>query len=51
MIKARACKGVGRKGSARVTLYAPKSVGECKGMNLHTPKWAPILGVRVPMEA
>jgi hypothetical protein len=36
--KARACKGEGQEGSLRVTSHAPKSVGECEGMNLHTPK-------------
>jgi hypothetical protein len=23
---------------------------ECEGMNTHTPKWVPILGVGVPMD-
>jgi hypothetical protein len=23
---------------------------ECEGMNRHTPKWIPVLGVRIPME-
>jgi hypothetical protein len=49
-IKARACKGVGQKGSSRVTSHAPRSVRECEGMNLHTPKWVPILGVRISMD-
>ncbi len=48
--KARACKGVGQKGSPEVTSHAPKSVGKCEGMNLHTPKWAPTLGVGVSMD-
>jgi hypothetical protein len=26
------------------------SVGECEGMNLHTPKWVPIVGVGVSMD-
>jgi hypothetical protein len=34
----RACKGVGQEGSPRVTFHAPMNVGECEGMNLHTPK-------------
>jgi hypothetical protein len=46
--KARACKGACQEGRPRVTSYAPRSVGECEGMNPHTPKWAPILGVGVP---
>jgi hypothetical protein len=49
--KARACKGVGQEGSPGVTSHVPKSVGECEGMNLHTPKWAPILGVGVLMDS
>ncbi len=36
--KAMACKGVSQEGSPRVTSHAPESVGECKGMNPHTPK-------------
>jgi hypothetical protein len=24
---------------------------ECEEMNLHTPKWTPILGIRIPMES
>jgi len=45
--KARACKVVGQEGSSGVTLHAPKSVKECEGMNLHTPKGVSTLGVRV----
>jgi hypothetical protein len=37
-IKAKACKGVGQEGSLGVTSHAPGSVGECEGMNPHTPK-------------
>jgi len=36
--KARACEGAGQEGSSGVTFYAPENVGECEGMNLHTPK-------------
>ncbi len=36
--KARACKGVGQEGSSRVTSHVLGSVGECEGMNPHTPK-------------
>jgi hypothetical protein len=35
--KARAYKGVGQERSPRVAFHAPRSVGECEGMNLHTP--------------
>jgi len=47
----RACRGPAQEWSLGVTFHAPKSVGECEGMNSHTPKWAPILGVKVPMES
>jgi hypothetical protein len=36
--KATTCKGARQKGSLGVTSHAPGSVGECEGMNLHTPK-------------
>jgi hypothetical protein len=38
MTKVRACKGAGQEGSPEVTSHAHGSVGECEGMNLHTPK-------------
>jgi hypothetical protein len=40
-IKARACKGVGREWNPKLTFYAPKSVGECEGMNpcIGLPLW------------
>jgi hypothetical protein len=46
--KARACKGAGQEGSLRVTSHALVSTKECEGMNLHIPKWTPILGIEVP---
>jgi hypothetical protein len=49
--KARACKVTGQEGSPIVTFHCLGSVGECEGMNLHTPKWAPILGVGVLMDS
>ncbi len=49
--KARACKGVGQERSSGVTSHAPRSVGECEGMNLHIPKWARTLGVGVLMDS
>ncbi len=51
MTKAKACKGASREGSLGVTFHIPKSVGECEGMNLHTPKWALTFGVGVPMDS
>jgi hypothetical protein len=38
MTKARAYKGAGQEGSPGVTSYAPGNVGDCEGMNPHTPK-------------
>ncbi len=49
--KVRACKGAGQEGSPRITSHAPGNVGECEGMNTHTPKQAFILGIRVPMDS
>jgi len=51
MTKAKACKGVGQEGSLRVTFHAPGNVGECDGMNFHTFKWTPTLGVGVLMDS
>jgi hypothetical protein len=53
--KARACKGEDQEGSPRITSHVPRSVGECEGMNPHTPKWtpkwAPTLRVRILMDS
>jgi hypothetical protein len=49
--KARACEGVGQEWSSGVTFHAPESVRKCEGMNRHTPKWAPTLGVGVQMDS
>jgi len=49
--KVRACKGVGQEWNPGVTFHALGSVGECEGMNPHTPKWAPILGVGISMDS
>jgi len=46
--KVTACKGMSQVWSLGVTFHAPSSpvsARECEGMNPHTPKWAPILGV------
>jgi len=48
--KARVCKGSGPGGSLGVTFHTPGSVRECEGINVHTPKGAPTLGVKVPMD-
>jgi len=49
--KAKTCKGAGQTGSPWVTSHAPESVRKCDGMNPHTPKWTPTLGVGVPMDS
>jgi hypothetical protein len=49
--KARACKGEGQEGSLGVTSHVLESARECEGMNPHTSKWAPTLGVGVPMDS
>jgi hypothetical protein len=48
--KAKA-QGANWEWSPGVTLHVPRSVGECEGMNPHTPKWAPTLGTRVSMDS
>jgi len=49
--KARACKVIGQKRTPGVTPHALESVGNCEGMNPHTPKGAFILGVGVLMNS
>jgi hypothetical protein len=49
--KAKACEVVSQEGSLRVTLHALGSAKECEGMNPHTPKWTPMLGIGVPMDS
>jgi hypothetical protein len=51
MTKVKACKSAGQEGSPRVTFHAPGSAKECEGMNLHTPKGTPILGVGIPVDS
>jgi len=48
--KARACKGVGQEWSPKVTFHTCRSAGECEKMNPQILKWAPTLGVGVPMD-
>jgi len=49
MNKAKACKGVGQKGSLGITSHAPGNVGKCEGMNPHPPKVGAHLRIGVPM--
>jgi hypothetical protein len=51
MTKAKACEGMGQEGSLGVTIHALRSARKCEGMNLHIPKWTPILGVGVMMDS
>jgi hypothetical protein len=51
MTKVSSCKGACQEWIPRVTFHGPKSIGECEGMNPHTPKWASTLGVRVSMDS
>jgi hypothetical protein len=50
MTKSRAYEGVGQEWSLTITFHVLGSVGRCEGMNPHTPKWSPTLGVGVPMD-
>jgi hypothetical protein len=47
----RACKGASQEGSMGITSHALGSLEECEGMNTHTSKCAPILGIGVPMDS
>jgi len=47
--KARAYEVVNQEWSSGVTFHAHENVGEWEGMNPHTPKWSPILGIEIPM--
>jgi hypothetical protein len=51
MTKVRACEGASQEWNLIVTFHAPGNMGKCEGMNLHTPKWAPTLGIGVSMES
>jgi len=48
--KVRGCKVVGQEGSSGVMPHAPKSARECEGIDPHTPKGTPILGIEVLMD-
>jgi hypothetical protein len=49
--KAKAYKGAGQERSSGITSQTPRSVGKCEGMNLHTPKRVPTLGVGVSVDS
>ncbi len=49
--KAKGLQGCGPRGRPGVTSETPESVGECEGVNLHTPKATPTLGDGVPVDS
>jgi hypothetical protein len=49
--KARGCKVAGQEGSPGVMPHAHESARECEGIDPHTPKGTPTLGVRVPVDS
>jgi hypothetical protein len=49
-MKVNACKGAGREWSLEVTFHVLGGVGGCEGMNPHTPKWPPTLGVAMDFQ-
>ncbi len=49
--KARAYKSAGQEGSPGDTFHAPENAKECEGMNPHTHKGIPTLGIGVPMDS
>jgi hypothetical protein len=49
--KAKGLARLGPRGSLKVTLHAPRSVGKCEEMNPHTPKATPTLGYGVLVDS
>jgi len=49
--KARAYKVTGQEGSLGVRPHAPGSARLCEGIDPHSPKGIPTLGVGVPMDS
>jgi hypothetical protein len=45
------CGKVQTGSATKSHICIPKNVGECEGMNPHTRKWTPILGVGVHMDS
>jgi len=48
--KAKGCKVVGQEGSPGVMPHVPGSARKCEGIDPHTSKGTPTLGVGVPMD-
>jgi hypothetical protein len=51
MTKARAYKVAGQEGSPGVMPHVLGSARECEGIDPHTSKGTPTLGVRVPVDS
>jgi hypothetical protein len=51
MTKARGCKVAGQEGSSGVMPHALGSARECEGIDLHTSKGTPLLGVGVLVDS
>jgi hypothetical protein len=51
MTKAKACKVANQKGSLGIRLHVPGKTRKCEGIDLHTPKGTPTLGVGIPMDS
>jgi hypothetical protein len=49
--KARGCKVAGQERSPGVMPHANANAKECEGIDPHTPKGTPTLGVRVSMDS
>jgi len=49
--KARGCKVAGQKRNLKVMPHAPENARKCEGIDLHTPKGTPTLGVGVPVDS
>ncbi len=49
--KAKGLQGCGPILSLKIAFSCPRSAKECEGKNPHTPKWTPMLGVRVPVDS
>ncbi len=49
--KARGCKVAGQEGSLGVMPHVPDSARECEGIDPHTLKGIPTLGVGVPVDS
>jgi len=49
--KAKNCKVTGQEGSSGVMLHYPGSARECEGIDPHTPKAIPTLGVGVLVDS